>query len=129
MVVLAAFTLDRLSHVVAAKTGKLAKTAQTKNFMRSLLRGRLLRSSEFFHHTLAHGEFLHLAGHGHREIVDETNVTRNLESSDLAVAKCTDFRLGEGLTGPNLDPRAQFLAELSIGNAKHLGCLHFRMPE
>src|SRR5690242_5126662 len=98
-------------------TGALKTTAQMRSFMGF---SYAVRGSEFFHHTLAHGEFLHFSGHRHWELGNETNVTRDFITGNLAVAKGADVRLGHDFAGTDLDPGAQFLAEFSIGDAEHL---------
>src|SRR5215472_12908700 len=70
----------------------------------------LLRQSQFADRLLAHQEFLDLAGHGHREGVDEFDVARDFVVGDLALTEGFDL-VGVGVFAvAQLDPGAQFLA-------------------
>src|SRR5437667_1657355 len=57
--------------------------------------GLLDRQPQFADHLLAHQELLDLAGDGHREVVDEFDVARDLVMGDLALAEGPDL-LGGG---------------------------------
>src|SRR6185437_40434 len=98
--------LPRASHpclmeIATAPGGRLAMTHLLCRGNRVFARGRaqraamlcrlLLRQAQLFHHRLAHEEFLHLAGDGHREAVDEFDVARDLVMRDLALAEGADI--------------------------------------
>ena len=51
----------------------------------------LLAERELAHHVLPNDEFLHLAGDGHRELVDEAHVARDFVMGDLALAEGSDL--------------------------------------
>ena len=52
--------------------------------------GLLLDEAKLANHLLTHDEFLHLAGNGHRERIDEAYIARNLVMRDLPVAEIAD---------------------------------------
>src|SRR6266498_3159839 len=76
---------------------------------------------------LAHPELLHLAGHGHRERVDEAHVVRDLEQRDLAAAEFLQLVLVELGALLEDDPGADRLAVALVGDADHLHVLDRRM--
>src|SRR5215831_8182299 len=76
---------------------------------------------------LAHQEFLDLAGHGHREFVDEFHVVRDLVVCDLPVAEGTDLLGGQCFARANPDPGAELFAVTVVGYAKHLHVLDLGM--
>mgnify|MGYP000207978617 CR=1 FL=1 len=43
------------------------------------------------HHLVAQDEFLHLAGHRHRKLIDEFDIARHLVMGDLALAEGAQF--------------------------------------
>ena len=64
----------------------------------SLTRSPLLHA-QFVRHPLAHDEFLHLAGHRHRELVNEPDVPRHFVVRDLVAAELSNFLRGQRLAG------------------------------
>src|ERR1700733_2842379 len=75
----------------------------------------------------AHHEFLDLAGDGHRKLVDEFDVARDLVVRDLALAEGAYLVGGQALAGPDADPGAQLLAVALVGDAENLHVLDLRM--
>src|SRR5262249_51222244 len=90
-------------------------------------RGLLQGQPQLADRLLAHQEFLDLAGHGHRERVDEFDVAWDLVVRDLALAEGADFLGRRGLAGAELDPGAEFLAVARVGDADHLDVLDLRV--
>src|SRR5690606_12200662 len=86
--------------------------------------GLRLVEAELFLHALADQELLDLAGHGHREAVDEADVARDLVVRDLALAVLAHLVLGQALALAQDDPGAQLLAEALVGDADHLHVEH-----
>ena len=81
------------------------------------LAGRARRS------TLAHLELLDLAGDGHRELVDDLDVARDLVVGDAAAAELPQ-RVGVDVGARSQpDPRHQLLAVAVVGHADHLDVL------
>src|SRR2546423_6810998 len=70
---------------------------------------------------VAHLVLLHLAGDGHRKLVDDDDVARDLVVSELAVAELAD-RVGVEARDAfaQNDPRAQLLAVMLVRDAYHL---------
>src|SRR5258708_664235 len=69
---------------------------------------RLLRlQAEAFFDRVAHDEFLDLAGHRHRELVDELDVARDLVVGDLALAEAADLVASQSLPDLNANPPPQ----------------------
>src|SRR5580704_15228111 len=74
--------------------------------------------SEALDHHVSHDEFLYLAGDRHRKLVDKFNVAWNLVVCDLSPAIVLELLDGSAYAGAQLYPRAKFLAESWIRNAK-----------
>src|SRR5579872_4788329 len=89
---------------------------------------RLLRlEAEALFDGVAHDEFLDLAGHRHREFVDEFDVARNLVVGDLALAEAAHLFGGQGLAGLDADPGTQLLAVAIVSDAENLHVLNLGM--
>src|ERR1700722_18819844 len=86
------------------------------------------RQPQLVDRTLAHDEFLDLAGDRHREFVDELDVARHLVVGDLLAAERLDVVFGGAGAGTQLDPGADLFAIAIIRHADHLHVLDFRMP-
>src|ERR1035437_8380757 len=76
---------------------------------------------------VAHQEFLDLAGDGHRKLVDEFDVARDLVVRDLPLTEAADLVGGQGLAGSRPDPGAELLAVGIVGDAEKLHVLNLRM--
>src|SRR5262245_29719732 len=87
----------------------------------------LARQAKLVDHLLADEEFLNLARHGHRELIDEADVTRDLVVRDLASAKRANFFFVGLLLRLKSNPGAEFLAVLLVGHANDLHVGDFRM--
>ncbi len=92
-----------------------------------MLRRLFLFEGQFLDHLLAHDKFLHLAGHRHREVIDEFDVAGDLKMRDLSLAEFADFLRRRGFTFFQADPGAQLLAIFGIGHANHLDVGNFGM--
>src|SRR5262249_40513207 len=72
------------------------------------LSGRLpFDQAQFLHDLLAHDELLDLAGHGHREFLDEIDIARDLVMRDLALAEGAHAVRVQALARAQLDPDAE----------------------
>src|SRR5205085_5916813 len=76
---------------------------------------------------VAHDELLDLAGHRHREFIDELDIARNLVVGDLALAKAAHLLRRQRLARLDADPRAELFAVTIVGDTKYLHILDFRM--
>src|SRR6188472_4250739 len=76
---------------------------------------------------VAHDEFLDLAGHRHRKLVDELNIARDLVVGDLAVAESSDLVGSQRLAGTGADPGAKVFAVAIVGDADKLHVLDLGM--
>src|SRR5689334_9951945 len=76
---------------------------------------------------VSHHEFLDLAGHGHRELVDEFDIARDLVVRDLAVAERADLFRCQRLARAYAHPCAELLAIAIVGDAEHLHVLDLGM--
>ena len=75
---------------------------------------------------IAHQELLDLAGHGHREFVDEFDIARDLVVGDLSVTEGADFIGRQRLARSRPDPGAELLAVAIVGDAEDLHVLDLR---
>src|SRR6516225_4696824 len=82
---------------------------------------------EFGDHALAHDEFLDLAGHRHREFLDEFDIARHLIVRDLIAAEGANFLFARAHARAQLDPGANLLAIAIVGDTDHLHVLDLRM--
>ena len=84
-----------------------------------------LLQAALFYLYLADLEFLDFSGHRHGEFIDEPDVLRNFEESDLAVTKEADLLLGSSCAGFRSYPRQHQFAQSLIGNSHHLDLSDF----
>src|SRR2546421_2335543 len=88
-------------------------------------RGRL--DPQLGYGDLAHSELLDLAGDRHREVVGETDISRDLVVGDTTAAETPHVVLGHLGPRPNLDPGHDLLAEAGVRHADHLDVADVRM--
>ncbi len=88
-----------------------------------------LLATQLLDADLAHPEFLDLAGHRHRKLLDELEVTRRLEVRDALLAPGLQFLLGRAVTGVEFDPGNNLLAIARARNPDHLHVGHGRVGE
>src|SRR5689334_4166809 len=87
----------------------------------------LLGQTQLVDHLLAHHEFLDLAGHGHREALDEPDIAGDLVVGDLALAEIQHFLLGQADAVMHQNPGAELFAEPVVRYAEDLDIADFRV--
>src|SRR5215217_6236085 len=76
--------------------------------------------SELLDGDLPHPELLDLAGHGHREAIDQLPVARDLERGDIPTAVVVKLLPGQAHAVTRLDPGHHLLAVPLARQADHL---------
>src|SRR5438132_14330436 len=105
----------------------LAASSTRPSLQKAASRGGDLAQAELLDRPLAELELLHLAGDGHRELVEEAHVARDLDVRDPAATGLAQLVLGDRRSRTDPHPRDQLLAEALVGHAADLDVLHVRM--
>src|SRR5437868_4566920 len=89
----------------------------------------VLLQLQLFDHAFAHHEFLNLAGHRHRKLLDEADVLRHFEVRDLLATEANDLLRRASFARATANPGAHHFAVTRIRHAEDLHVLDLRMTK